>query len=82
MDDDNGRGDRRRELRLVHPNERAAERLTGEDVLRDGARMMARYLRRRLREIPAEDPDYASIEADASRFAQLAATRSPRTLPG
>ena len=58
---DSGRN-RRGELRLVDPNAGAAARVTGEDVLRDGARMMARYFTRRLQELQEEDPLRPEIE--------------------
>ena len=48
--------------------------VTGEQVMREGARVLADYFTRQLPRIPAGDPLYAVIEADASRLLGLAGT--------
>jgi hypothetical protein len=44
---------------------------TGEEVLRDGARLLADYFVRALDRIPPDDPHRAMIEIDAARFRAL-----------
>lgn len=65
-------------LRLVHGGRHVAPK-TGEQVLREGARMLGAYLMRQLAALPQDDPDYDVIAADASRFAHLGGLRSPQT---
>ena len=65
-----------RELRLVSGD--APRALSGEDVLREGARMLGGYLTRQLEVLADDDPDFALIEAEACRFLRLADWRTPR----
>lgn len=71
---------RRGHLRIV--DDCGTRRLTGEEVLVEGARMLASFLTRQLEVLPREDPDYAVIAEGASRFGALGALRSPQTPPG
>lgn len=49
-----------------------AARTTGEDVLREGARIYADYLRRRLVDLDDQDPDRDVVEDLAFRYHGLA----------
>lgn len=62
-----------------------AEPVTGRQVYRSAARLMASYLRTQLQHLPTSDPDFAAIARDVSRFQVLAdgaeTRRSPRGPP-
>lgn len=66
-------------LRLVHAEDAPVRRLTGEELLRQGARVLAHHLNRHLPELDREDPLYDEIVAEASRFGVLGGLRSHRT---
>ena len=56
--------------------------VTGEQVMREGAQLLADFLTRRLAELRTEDPWCDVIAADASRLRALAGSCNPRALPG
>lgn len=72
---------RRAHLRPVPDRAGVRRPITGEEVYRRGAKLLSDFLSQQLDELVG-DPLYDAIEADASRLAALAGSRSPRTLPG
>lgn len=56
--------------------------ITGEQILQEGARLLGAYLTRQLVLLRRDDPDYALIAAEASRFARLGDWRSPQMRDG
>jgi hypothetical protein len=66
----------RRGLQLVPAADGPGEQITGEQVLRDGARVLSDYLSRRLQELRSTDPLYPTIRDQAARLARQAAPRS------
>jgi hypothetical protein len=56
-------------LRVVGGDDRPAEPVTGEQLMRDAARVTAAYLRRRLREVPEDDPQIPTIQTHVARLA-------------
>ena len=60
----------------------ASARLTGEQVYRHGARLLARYLRTQLRDLPRSDPWFRMIAEDVTRFQSLADGGTGRTSRG
>ena len=64
-------------LRLINCERHGLPRLTGEDILKEAADMLATFFASRLAELPEEDPWRPTIEGLASQCQPLACGLPP-----